>query len=232
MQIKVIDSSIGIKDVDVKQGIVVGYFAHFNSKDAAGDIIIPGAFKKTISENLPRIKHLLDHDRTKAVGKILSLEEDNIGLKYESKAGRDTKGRDFLLMCEDGIITEHSFGYDTIDQEQKSDGNYLTQLKMWEGSSLQAWGCNENTPLVGLKEYKHSELIERMKTIEDGIRNGKYSDDAFIRLEKELKAINHLLSLLTLDTTKPEPIKEETTLPGLKYDVAVEAIKHYLNNNK
>lgn len=48
-----------IEDVDTKQGIVKIAVSAFDNKDSDGDIIIKGAWKKTISENLKRIKHLL-----------------------------------------------------------------------------------------------------------------------------------------------------------------------------
>ena len=53
-----------VKDVDAKKGIVTGYFSAFNIKDSDGDIIVPGAFQKSLSEWFPkgRIKHLLNHD--------------------------------------------------------------------------------------------------------------------------------------------------------------------------
>lgn len=78
-----------IKDVDSKKGIVSGYFSSFNTKDADGDIIRPGAFSKSINDWFPkgRIKHLLNHDTTKPLGKLLTLKEDSHGLYYESKVG-------------------------------------------------------------------------------------------------------------------------------------------------
>lgn len=235
-EIKVIQSTgpVAIKDIDKKQGIVIGYFSHFNSKDSDGDIILKGAYTKSIQErgpksSNPRIKHLLDHSRTNAIAVIKDLQEDEIGLRYESKAGQHTNGRDWLLMCEDGIITEHSVGFETIKAENKADGNHMSELLLWEGSSLQAWGSNQNTPVVGLKALKTAELGDRIANIEKGIRNGKYSDEAFIGLEKELKAIKHLLSLLTIDTIEPEH-SDETTQPGLKYDDYADVIKHFKNN--
>ena len=67
-----------IKDVDVKKGIVTGYFANFNTLDSDGDIIREGAFKQSIQEWYPkgRVKHLLNHQVDKPLGKIISLKED------------------------------------------------------------------------------------------------------------------------------------------------------------
>ena len=37
----------GISDVDVKKGIVTGYFSSFDNMDSDGDVIRKGAFTKT-----------------------------------------------------------------------------------------------------------------------------------------------------------------------------------------
>jgi HK97 family phage prohead protease len=218
-------SAIEFKDIDTQKQIVVGYFSAFGSKDSDGDIILPGSYAKSIKERgpksaKPRIKHLLDHDKRKAVAILQELEEDSIGLKYTSKAGSHTDGQDWFKMCECGIITEHSVGFETIKEESKSDANYMSELLLWEGSSLQAWGANENTPVVGIKEMKLKELNDRFAVIEKAMRSGTFTDETFIKLEKELQTIKHLLSILTLDTTEPDP-KTDTTLPGLKEDEVI-----------
>lgn len=195
--------SVSFKDLDVSQGIATGYFAHFGSIDSDGDRILSGAFTKTIRENGPEgtqlIKHLLDHDKTKAVGKITLLKEDNIGLYYESKAGRHTLGRDFLLMAEDGIINQHSFGYKVIKQLKKSDANDLTELAMFEGSSVQFLGANRNTPLTGTKS--DTDILEDLTLLEKAFRNGKYSDETFLLIEEKIKS---LYSILKPDSTLGE----------------------------
>jgi len=231
-QIKATDLSI--KDIDTKQGIVVGYFSAFGVKDSDNQIVVKGAFAKTIKENgpkssKPRIKHLLDHNKTNAVATIMQLEEDDFGLRYESKAGRHTQGQDWLKMCEDGIITEHSTGcYYPKDKIQKRDGvEYLTEAIMVEGSSLQFLGANGHTPIVNIKELKINELCNRMELLEKAIYNGSYSDNAFPVLIKEVKEIKQLISILTDDTTEPE--QQATTQPGAKEDELLQSLKQFNN---
>lgn len=182
-----------IKDVDVKQGIVTGYFSKFGNIDSDGDIIQKGAYTKTISESFQRIKHLLDHDRTKAVGVIQVLKEDDFGLYYESKAGRHTLGQDFLLMAEDGIISEHSVGIYPIKQAKGEGGsNVITEVRMLEGSSLQTWGANEHTPLTGIKSDK--DIIQLLDVIQKALSNGNYSDETFMEIEKKYKSLQFTLA--------------------------------------
>lgn len=201
------DISVGFKDLDVSKGIVTGYFSHFGSIDSDGDRVMAGAFAKTIKENGPEgtqlIKHLMDHDRTKAVGKLTILKEDATGLYYESKAGRHTDGRDFLLMAEDGIINQHSFGYRVIKEQKKADANELLELAMKEGSSIQFLGANPNTPVSGIKTEQ--DVIETLTLLEKAFRNGKYSDEAFTQIELKIKSLYAILKP-SGDTLEREPM--------------------------
>lgn len=183
-----------VKDVDTVQGIVSGYFSKFGNKDSDGDIIQKGAYTKTIQENFKRIKHLLDHDRTKAVGVIQELKEDDYGLYYVSKAGRHTLGQDFLKMAEDGIITEHSVTIVPIKQKQSDElkANIITEVKMMEGSSLQFWGANEMTPIVGVKS--ESDLFDLINVLEKALRNGTYSDETFKQIEKRYNGLKDIFT--------------------------------------
>jgi len=204
---------LGFKDIDTKEGIVTGYFAHFGSIDSDGDRILPGAFKKTVAENGPEgtqlIKHLLDHDKYKAIGKITVLKEDGVGLYYESKAGRHTLGRDFLMMAEDGILNQHSFGYRVIKQAKKTDANDLTELAMFEGSSIQFLGANRNTPVTGVKSFEQA--MDLVDNLEKAIRNGTYSDETMYLIQDRIKSLNDLLKPEVSTLEKNEPITDILT---------------------
>ena len=180
--------SAEIMDLNVKQGIVTGYFSKFNNVDADGDIIRPGAFTKTIKENgpessLPRIKHLLNHDPSLPLGVLTSLKEDGYGLLYESQVGSHELGEDFIKMVESGLITEHSIGFKIIKRNQiQSYENYIknpslgqyeiTEIKLYEGSSLTAWGANPYTPITSLKSANDMDLlVAKHEAIEKFCRN-------------------------------------------------------------
>lgn len=223
-----------IKDVDGKKGIVTGYFSDFNSIDSDGDIIKPGAFQKSISQNgpqsgKPRIKHLLNHDSSKPLGVLEVLKEDSKGLYYESRLGTHSLGVDFVKMVDSGLITEHSIGFQTVKYNQLKPWNEwkpgeaareLTELKLYEGSSLTAWGANMNTPLTGLKtEQKVKKINDRIDVLIKALRDGTFSDETFDLLEIELKQMQQAMIDLT---TEPE----QTTQPD--EEKAVADIKQFL----
>ncbi len=202
-----------IKDMDVRLGIVTGYAASFNTLDSDGDIILPGAFTKSIRDSgpssvQPRIKHLLNHNTSQPLGLPETLKEDGQGLYYESKTGTHALGVDFLKMVDSGLITEHSIGFSTIKKQSNKDGTTnLTELKLWEFSSLTAWGANHRTPIVGVKAYKSAE--QRMELLIKAIANGTFTDTTFVFLQEELLYIQKAFKDIS---TKPEPV-EATILP-------------------
>ena len=207
---KDISTASSIKDIDGKKGIITGYFAHFNSLDSDGDIIVPGAFAKTFKERgpgsaQPRIKYLRNHIITEPVGIFTELKEDATGAYYEAKAGTNFVGQDTIKMIESGIITEHSFGFDTVKKELKSNARYLQELIVWEGSALTAWGANERTGAAMLKSLGkdgYTEmLVKRSKAIELFCRNSSATDETIELLLLETKQLTQLIFDIT---TQPE----------------------------
>jgi HK97 family phage prohead protease len=189
-----------IKDVDRQQNIVTGYFSAFDIKDSDGDIIRKGAFKRSIEEWHPkgRIKHLMNHSPNQPLGKLTELKEDDYGLYYESKIGTHNLGQDFIKMVESGLIKEHSIGFSVIKETRGKDVNEMTDLKLYEGSSLTAWGANEFTPLLGMKSL--TDIKDRIKSFEKFVRNTDATDDAIEMCLLEIKQLHQLVH--TMSTAK------------------------------
>lgn len=230
------------KDADAKKGIVTGYFANFNTTDSDQDVIRKGAFVKTINENgpqssKPRIKHLINHDPYKPLGKILELKEDEYGLYYESQIGTHALGQDFIKMVESGLIQEHSIGYRIIKKNQLRDWREakegeaiweLTELKLYEGSSLTAWGANMNTPLTGLKAEQKAEVAaKRVELLTKALKDGTFTDETFELIELELKQLQQLF----IDLTKTTEPAEDAVQPETSNEI-LEALKQFNNRFK
>lgn len=206
---------IEFKDVDVKKGIVSGYFSSFNTKDAHGDVITPGAYKKTVSERGPRgknlIKWLLDHNREKLLGKLTELQEDDYGLLYTGQVGRHTLAKDFLLMVEDGLINQHSIGFYPVKEkfDREAKVNYITEIKLLEGSSLQFLGANENTPVTDFKSI--DEAFDLVSKLEKFVSSSNASDETIIKLSSRLDSL--------LQTIQPAGSTEEDKEPLSKNEL-------------
>jgi HK97 family phage prohead protease len=188
--------------------------------DSDGDIIKAGAFTKTVKEQgpnsaQPRIKHLMNHNPSMPLGKLLSLKEDSTGLVYESQVGSHALGQDFIKMVESGLITEHSIGYKTIKRNQLQDysgyqrnpskGMFeITEAKLFEGSSLTAWGANPLTPLTGLKNAVNIDnIISQQIAIEKFCKDSSATDETIEMLLLHSKQLSQYI----LDIKVNQPAK-------------------------
>ena len=221
--------SLEVKDVDSKQGIVTGYFSAFGNVDSDGDIMMPGAFKRSIQDWGPegkgRIKHLLNHDPSKPLGKIQVLKEDEYGLYYESKVGKHNLGQDYIKMIESGLIAEHSIGFKTLREQKSGDANQIHEVMLFEGSSLTAWGANEATPLLGMKNMNNIEQIQdQIKSFEKFIRNSDVTDETIDLCMLKVKQLAELIERMS--STKAV---DETPLQQKEEEVPVESLINIIN---
>ena len=200
-----------VKDVDRKAGIVTGYFAAFDIKDSDGDIIRPGAFKKSLNDWFPigRIKHLLNHDPRQPLGKLTDLKEDSYGLYYESKIGTHNLGRDFIKMVESDLVKEHSIGFTVKGHKKGADANELLDVVLYEGSSLTSWGANQYTPMLGLKGITMESRIDRLYKLQKFVKNSDATDETIDLLMLEIKQLNQLIEDLKSEqeSAVPQPVE-------------------------
>lgn len=200
-----------VKDVDVKKGIVTGYLSDFDTKDYDGDIIVKGAYKKTIQE---RNQYFLNqHNWEQPHGFFSVLEEDTKGLYFESNPLIGTSySQDALKLYEAGIIKEHSVGFITIKDEysQKDNARIIKEIKLLEGSNV-TLGANPNTPFTGFKSMTMDETNDQVKRIVKMLRNGTLTDETFTLLEIALKQLQKQAYNLGVESLKDnEPLKDST----------------------
>lgn len=218
-----------IKDIDNRKGIITGYFSHFNNEDSDGDTIIPGAFAKTIKDQgptsaRPRIKHLLNHSVYSPIGVLITLQEDQTGLYYESQPGTHAIGQDTIKMIDSGLITEHSIGFKTEkkqilnpDADYQNRRQILQELKLFEGSSLTSWGANELTGGAVIKsmgkDFYLKTMSDRQKALEKFCRDSTATDETLELLSLECKQLSQIILTLLQDSTQPEI---DSTMPEQK----------------
>jgi len=224
MEYKVYQSKI--QDVDQKKGIVINYDNAFDVVDTDGDISRKGAYKKTLIENKDRAKWYLNHDEGLLLGVpfIEGTKEDDIGLlsynhiNTNKQLGADTL-TDYLLFKEYDRTLEHSIGYNAVkhnpyDLGNRKKGRELTEVKIWEKSTLTSWGANKFTPVVDIKSMQKDDIdlyilmIEQMFT-----KNLKYSDE---RKRSAEKLLNELKSLSNDEPGETTRIKEPTDIEVLQ----------------
>ncbi|MCS6302360.1 MAG: HK97 family phage prohead protease [Nitrospira sp.] len=158
--------SFEIKTVDVEAGTFSGYAAIFSIPDDGmpPDIIVPGAFAKTIKEWGPtganRIKILALHRSDwLPIGAPTELVEDAKGLSFTGVISKTSLGLDVLTLMRDRVLTEMSIGFDVIKQEpDKMRGMRLLQeVRLWEISPV-TWAMH---PLAGITDVKAIRATDR-----------------------------------------------------------------------
>ena len=175
--------SLQLKDSSVDMGnrTITAYSAAF-SLDQGVDIIMPGSFKKTISERLDRIKVLRNHDQM--LGKPMSAIEDGYGLKTVSYIGKHALGEETLLLAKDGILDSMSIGYNIPEgkSSQNADGvRIITEMKLIEWSVVD-FAMNEDARILDVK------------SLEAKLKGGTITLDELNRLSKSIDELKALLS--------------------------------------
>ena len=72
-------------EIELKRGAsgirtLEGYLSKFNSEDSHRDTVVPGAFKKTLSERTRPMAMNFEHMYGMVIGKFTKMEEDTKGL--------------------------------------------------------------------------------------------------------------------------------------------------------
>jgi uncharacterized protein len=198
-----------VKDVDVSQRKVSGYLSSFDNVDSDNDIIVKGAFSKSITERKNKIFFLQQHDWSRPLGKFTTLVEDEKGLYFEAEIVQTSYGIDQLKLYESGLVNEHSIGFQTIKADKASSGvRTIKEVKLYEGSAV-TLGANSNTPFTGFK----SELKNQTDTINKIVmlmKNGDLTDETFSQLEIALKMLQFEAYEIGKNTQKSEPSIEDT----------------------
>jgi len=162
---------------------------------------------------------------------LTEIGEDAKGLFFVSTLGRSTKGNDAFLDYQDGILNEHSIGFNYIgekinwieDSSFKSGGYFeVKEVKLWEGSGV-TFGANEFTPVIdvakGLTNESHlAKLNKEFEIITKALMNGQGTDERLHSFEMRLKVIQQKYNSLiiekpfTKDTLIIEPNKTQNEI--------------------
>lgn len=203
-------SPIGeLLDADEYAGVVKGYGSYFGNKDSDNDVIMKGAYKKTIKENGERVKYLYQHNMMQPIGKMKELYEDDKGLVFVAEIAKTQLGKDVVELMKSGILTENSVGIMPIQKENKREYREITEVKLYEISAV-TLAANEEAKILDVKgNVDFEKLTKRYDNICKIIRKGDISDDLGYALEAEVLKLKSLF----IEFTKPTDL---VTLPNVE----------------
>ena len=211
-------------DADEKAGIIKGYGSYFGNKDSDNDVIMKGAYKKTIAENGERVKYLYQHDMNQPIGKMTELYEDDKGLVFVAEIAKTQLGNDVVELMKSGVITENSVGIMPIQKNNKGDYREITEVKLYEISAV-TLAANDQAKILDVKgNIDVDKLSKRYDNLTKLIRKGDISDEMGFAIEAEILKLKSLF----VEFTKPV---EEITLPNVETKNNDSEVINYLINS-
>ncbi|HTN60740.1 MAG TPA: HK97 family phage prohead protease [Devosia sp.] len=158
-------------------GEITGYGAIFSKEDQGGDIILPGAFKKTLTD-IERTKQVIpilwQHNRDMPIGVWNTFAEDDRGLKCSGTLfGGLQQARDALYLLKRKGIKGLSIGYRTVeaDIDQKTFVRKIKTLQLFEVSLV----TFPMQPKANITQVKTDLSIPTEREMEEAYREGGLS---------------------------------------------------------
>lgn len=220
-----------VKDVDPRGRTITGYAAAFNNVDLGGDLIEPGAFKKTIKERGPkgsnRVFFLNQHDTWQIVSKPTVLKEDSYGLYHESPVPDTTLGNDVLKLFDAGIMDSFSIGYKVTTENTINKINHLKELFLYEYSGV-TFPMNEAAVSTGVKSISVDKMKMKIKQMEKFCYDTDASDDTIELLLLNIKQLQQQVFDLTTTTQPEASTAPRTGVKAVQSAILVENLNQFL----
>lgn len=143
MERKTLVAPVEWKTVSGDPGALEGYLSVFGNIDEGGDVVLPGAFKKTLAhwqQSGRKIPLLVDHKLSTdgVVGSIDHAREDQVGVKVRASFSSITKAQDIRTLMLEGHLGGMSFTYEPRrSRPGMKDGQkvrYLEEVRLFEGT--------------------------------------------------------------------------------------------------
>lgn len=167
-------------------GVFEGYGAVFGNIDSWDDIIVPGAFAKTLAEHEAKGKKpklLWQHDRKEIIGAWEAIQEDQNGLFVKGRLFKDeiARAREAYVLLKSGELDSLSIGFYARDYsvDEKTWIRTIKEVELKE-ISLVTFPANEDARVSAVKAAGR---VKTIRQFEDFLRDaGGFS-------AKEAKAI-------------------------------------------
>lgn len=163
---------------DADARTIEGLGSVFNNVDGGGDIVLPGAFAKSIAVKMPKM--LWQHKSDMVIGKWDEVRETPEGLFLKGRLLKTTLGNDAYELALNGAIDGLSIGYSTKDSEfdRKSGTRKLKAVELHE-VSLVTFPMNEKAGITRVKSLDgvpFEALHEHKRMVEAALRDAGASD--------------------------------------------------------
>jgi uncharacterized protein len=160
---------LNVKSLD-EQGRFAGLASVFGNVDLGGDVVVAGAFSKSLSDRGSEVPILWQHDTRSPIG-LGKLKETNSGLLIEGQLVMSvSRAREAYDLMKARVLKGLSIGYDTVKSDVQGGIRYLKELKLFE-VSLVSIPMNEMATVQMVKGS--SNLDAHIRQLADEIRNAR-----------------------------------------------------------
>ena len=179
-----------VKEI-AETGVFSGYASVFGNIDAYGDMVMPGAFAKSLASKMPAL--LWQHDTYEPIGVWQEFKEDKKGLFATGQLLVDgvTRAKEAYSLLRAGALNGLSIGYMLNDYEwvKTDDEKFrkLTEIDLWE-VSLVTFPANDEARISDVKEAI-SEL-ESVRDVEVYLREAGLSRSEAKGIISQLKTLS------------------------------------------
>lgn len=153
-----------------------GHGSIFGNTDLGGDVVVAGAFAKSLSEHksagtMPLMFWM--HQADQVPGVWLDMEEDKKGLYVRGEILDTALGRDVRLLLQKQAVRGLSIGYRPVEADWRSDGvRLLKQVDLHEVSIVSmAMNPIAQVELVKTRLSAHGEYVPTQREVEQYFRN-------------------------------------------------------------
>lgn len=158
-----------IKSIDEEKGSFIAYGSTFENEDLGGDVMVKGAFTKSLEE-LPaeKVYMFYNHDSKEIIGEYISIKEDEHGLLIEGKLFVDNikRAAETYFLMKKGLINKFSIGYQIVKKSFDKGRRMLEEVKLIEVSPV-TFPMNPEAGLIGVKSMKDLDIRQFEQKLRD-----------------------------------------------------------------
>lgn len=145
--------SLDIKSIE-DSGVFAGYASVFGMVDNQRDVMLKGAFSRTLKGRVGDIKLLWQHQQDEPIGVFTEIAEDANGLYVEGKLLLQIqRAKEAHALLKEGAISGLSIGYSPVRYtiDEKTWVRKLAEVELWE-ISLVTFPANDAAQVTVVKQ--------------------------------------------------------------------------------
>ena len=146
------DFSLTEIKADGTDGVISGRASVYGVVDAHNDVVMPGAFSKSLAESGNQVVLLNQHNTSDPIGMATLADSPEALLITEGVLEMELQSaREAYVRAKKRLLTGISIGYETVREEFKGSVRQLTEIKLWE-VSLVTFPANSFARVTSVKD--------------------------------------------------------------------------------